>query len=95
MLLTKWCQGLILFLPAQLTPFPPGCQWQFKALALFCSRKVLLLLFFKRYSSSLIPALQVWRVGLELSVAETAGLSPSIILKTKKLQIQVSFFVSC
>lgn len=49
MLLTKWWQGLSFLLPAQLTPFSPSCQCQFKglkALALFCSRKALLLVLF-------------------------------------------------
>lgn len=98
MLLTKWWQGLSLLLPAHLTPFSPSCQCQFKglkALALFCSRKALLLLFFKRYLSSLISALQVWHTGFGLLVAKSAGPSPSIILKPKKLQIQASFSVSC
>lgn len=94
MLLPNWWQGLMVLLPAQLTPFSPSFQCCFKALALFCSRQALLLLVFKSYLSSLSPALQVWHVGFGLGVAKSADPSPSSILNPQKLQIEASFSVS-
>lgn len=96
MLLTKWWQGLSFLLPAQLTPFSPSCKCQFrelKALVLVLLQEGSAFGFFFKDLSSLISALQVWHVGFGLSVAKSAGPSPSIILKPKKLQIQAAFSV--